>query len=216
MRFTWMVLLTLFLAGAANAAADRPLPPDQSYGIYRDGSRIGSRMTRFRHDGDDLVVETETDIRVKIAFITAYKRIERQKEVWRAGRLISFISTVDDDGDEYQVEVARGTNGLEIVGKKRRDPIPADAMPATYWNPATASATTLLDIKRGKVLTIESQHAGQEPVPVDGIDVQTTKYALTGDRDLALWYSPDGNLVRMRLTASDGSTIEIRRQKADR
>lgn len=215
MRFMSMVLLALFLPGAATAGADRPLPPDQSYGIYRDGSRIGSRTTRFRHDGVDLVVETATDIKVKFAFITAYERTERQKEVWRGGRLMTMTSTIDDDGDKYQFELARGANGLEIVGKKRRGAIPADALPATYWNPATVSATALIDIKRGKVLTVEARQAGREPIPVDGVDIQATKYALTGDRNMTLWYGPEGNLVRLRMTASDGSDIVIRPREAD-
>jgi hypothetical protein len=215
MRFILMVLVAISLAGAATAEADRPQPPDQSFGIFRDGSRIGSRTTRFRHDGDDLVVETATDIKVKIAFITAYKRTERQKEVWRGGRLMALTSTMDIDGDEYRVELARGTNGLETVGEKRGITIPEGALPATYWNPATASATALIDIKQGNVLKIETRRLGQEPIPVRGVDIQAMKYELTGDRNLTLWYGPDGSLVRLQLTARDGSDIVIRRSKAD-
>ena len=215
MRFMSMVLLILFLAGAEAAEADRPLPPDQSYGIYREGSRIGSRTTRFRHDGDDLVVETATDIEVRLVFITVYERTERLKEVWRKGRLMTMTSTIGDDGDEYRFELARGTNGLEFVGRKRRGAIPEGALPATYWNPATVSATTLIDIKRGKVLTVEARPEGREPIPVGGVDIQATKYALSGDRNMTLWYGPEGNLVRLRLTAGDGSEIEFRPREAD-
>jgi len=215
MRFISMVLSTLLLAGMATAEADRPLPPDQSYGIYRDGSRIGSRTTRFRHDGQDLVVETATDIKVKLVFITAYSRTERQKEVWREGRLVTMTSMINDDGDEFRFDLTRGTNGLEINGKKRRGEIPDDALPATYWNPATVSATALIDIKRGRVLSVETRQQGREPIPVAGVDVLTTKYALTGDRNMTLWYGPEGNLVRLQLIASDGSDIVIRPREAD-
>ena len=215
MRFISMVLSILLLAGTATAEADRPLPPDQSYGIYRDGSRIGSRTTRFRHDGQDLVVETATDIKVKLAIINAYKRTERQPEVWREGRLMTMTSSIDDDGEEFRFELARGTNGLELVGKRSRAAIPEDALPATYWNPATVSATTLIDIKRAKVLSVELRPEGREPIPVNGVDVQTTKYALTGDRNMTLWYGPEGNLVRLQLIASDGSDIVIRPRQAD-
>jgi len=215
MRFILMVLLAFFVAGAAAADADRPLPSDQTYGVYRDGSRIGSRTTRFRHDGQDLIVETATDIKVKLAFITAYKRTERQTEVWREGRLMTMTSSIDDDGEEFRFELARGTNGLELVGKRSRAAIPEDALPATYWNPATVSATTLIDIKRGKILTVETRPQGAESFPVDGVEVQTTKYALTGDRNMTLWYGPEGNLVRLQLVASDGSDVVIRSRKAD-
>lgn len=215
MRFMWMVLLVLLLPGAAAAASDRPLPADQSYGVYRDGTRIGSRTTRFRREGDDLIVEIASDIEVTIVFITVYSLSERQTEVWRDGTLMAFTSTVDENGSKSKLEMVRGDNGLEVVGKRRRRPIPPDAVPETFWNPLTATATTLIDIDKGKALTVEVKAEGQETIPVHGDDILTTKYRITGDRDRLLWYDAEGVMIRMQLTASDGSTIEVRPSAGD-
>ena len=53
-------------------------------------------------------------------------------------------------------------------------------MPETFWNPQTAAATTLIDINKGKALTVEVKAEGQETIAVHGVDILTTKYRITG------------------------------------
>ncbi|MCP4329826.1 MAG: hypothetical protein GY791_15470 [Alphaproteobacteria bacterium] len=210
-----LILVALMLATSGAARGDPDSPPDQSFDIVREGSTIGLRTTRFQHDGDDLVVETETQIKVKIAFVTVYKRSEHQREVWRDGQLIDFTSSVDDDGDKYRVTASRQANGLEVQGETGAYIAPEGTLPLTMWNPATATAANLIDIKRGGLLEVATEPKGSEQLNVNGIGVSAARHAMTGDEEIDLWYDADGNMVLVRTEARDGSMIEIRRRPGD-
>ncbi len=214
MKAIWVVIAAL-LVPIVLVHAEGTVPADQAWGIFRDGSKIGERTTRFERDGDDLIVETESRIKIKIAFITVYGRSEQMREVRRHGNLAEFVSEIDDDGDKHRVEAVRGEDGLIINGHAHSYVAPDGIVPATYWNIETVSANALLEGKKGEVLDVETVPAGRGALNVNGTTVHADRYRMNGDEEMDLWYDDEDRLVRAQFVTRDGSTIEFRQRASD-
>jgi len=208
MKAIAIVTLALVFCGGAGRA-EMPVPSDQSWGIYRNGERIGSRTTRFESDGDNLIAKTASEVEIKIAFFTVFERTEEQREVWHNGELVEFVSKVDDDGDKYLIKGHRTAEGFEVNGYGRPRIVPDGTVPATLWNFQTVKAKTLLDTKRGRTLKVRTAATGPEPIAIDGAEVPATRYAVRGDHDVDLWYDADGTLLSALFVTDKNSRIEF-------
>jgi len=82
-------------AGGAFAAES-----DLSFTVLRDGSEIGSHEIHISEAAGKTTVDIETDVAVKLAFVTLYNFDHEGHEVWENGQLVSYASKTDDDGKE--------------------------------------------------------------------------------------------------------------------
>ena len=53
--------------------------------------------------GEDLMVEAENQIKVKVLFITAFRFEADRTELWRDGRLVAYRSQSHDGGTDIAV-----------------------------------------------------------------------------------------------------------------
>ena len=208
----FLVAIAAFLMPPTLAHADTSLPADQTWGIFRDGSKIGDRTTTFERNGEDLIVETESNVKVKIAFITVYKRSEKMREVWHDGDLAEFVSEIDDDGDKFRVEATRGADGLAVNGSVRPYLAPDGTVPATFWNVDIVSAGSLLETKQGKLLDVSTAPVGREPLNVNGTTVFADRYTVDAGQEWDLWYDDEDELILAKFATRDGSVIEFRKR----
>ncbi len=208
LRFCGLAAMILVAGVAAALAA--VAPADLAFSVWREGSGIGSRTVTFAEDNGLLIVKTEVDIAVKVAFITAYRRTETLQEEWKDGRLMRFQGRIDDDGDVYTLRIEREDGGLLVSGTGEPYLAPSDALPATYWNRATIETDHLIDVKEGALLSVSAVEDGRDTVTLDGRSVPAFRYRLTGDEQADLWYGQDGVLLRFRTKVRDGSTVEFR------
>ena len=109
--------LSGLLAGPAMAAkANPPLPEDLFFTVYRDGSPMGFHQVQFSTQGDLLIVRTEIELEVKIAFIKLFAYSHQSEEVWSNEELVSLTATTNDNGDEESVYVTRREGRLYVDG----------------------------------------------------------------------------------------------------
>ena len=71
-----------------------------TFTVMRNGDEIGTHEIEITSRGDRMEVEIETEVAVKLAFITVYNFDHEGHEVWQGGRLVSYESRTDDDGTE--------------------------------------------------------------------------------------------------------------------
>jgi hypothetical protein len=96
-----------------------------------------------------------------------------------------------------------------IGGYGRPHVVPDGIVPATLWNFETVKAGTLLDVMRGRLLKVSTVSSGPDTVDVNGTKVPATRYAITGDEAIDLWYSDDRRLLRALFITDKGSRIEF-------
>jgi hypothetical protein len=82
----------------AGSSAALALPADRRFAIHRDGTEIGRHEVSFRMVDGALEVETEIDLKVKIAFNTAFHFEQQAHDRWVDGQLVESRSSTDDNG----------------------------------------------------------------------------------------------------------------------
>jgi len=206
-------LLLSLLLGAVRSA-DAKAPETLAFDLFREGAHIGTHRIAFREEGDSLQVTIDIEIAVKVLFVTAYRYSHRNEETWRDGRLVAISTRTDDDGKKLQVDARPGDGGLLVRASAGDGPAPADIMPTSYWNPATLTASRLLNTQDGRIMQVRLVEVGRERIFAGGETIPATHYRMEGDLRLELWYDLDGRLARIRFQAeSDGSVIDYARRR---
>ena len=102
---------------------------------------VGHQRVTFRQDGDKLVVHSELKIEVKVLSFVAYRYQQTRDEVWRNDKLIALASKADDDGTPHNISAAAASDGkLKVTSGKDSWTLPAESVPASYWNVSMVTA----------------------------------------------------------------------------
>ena len=201
----WAGVLSLAPA-PGHAAPDTPGPIELR--IERDGSPIGTHRIAFAREGESLVVETTTRVRVRALSITIYRYEQDKHEVWRDGRLVSFESRTDRDGEETRLRARAEGEWLVVHGPNGRRVLAPDLVPTGFWDSRLIGRRRLLDSTDGDVLEVSVIEESPDTIVVNGDAVAARRYRIEGDIERAVWYDAAGRLIKLRERAEDGSTIE--------
>ena len=86
------------------SAQSFPIPKngEAKFDIVRKNKVIGTHEISFFESNENLIIETNIDILVKILFVTAYTFSHQSKEIWRDGNFIKIDGYSDfEDEREY-------------------------------------------------------------------------------------------------------------------
>jgi hypothetical protein len=204
----WTGMLAVIGLLAAQAVQGTELKDGTTtFKVIRDGDQIGTHTVTARHDGGDLVLDIAVDIKVKIAFITAYRYEQTRREVWREGRLIAFESDTNDDGKKAKTSGKLEGDMLVVTGPDGTQKVRPDIVPNSWWNPELAKQSELLSTFDSKVLKVKIEDAGEESVDTAGEPVKAHRFALSGEVEREVWYDADGRWVHMR-TGHGGTPVD--------
>ena len=184
-----------------------------AFEVFRDGDPLGHHKVTFRHDGDDLHVEVDIELEVSFGFITFFRYSHENREVWRDGRLVAIDTRTDDDGTEYWLRGRATDQGLQVEGSSGSFLAPVDIIPTSYWNPATIEQSRLLDTQKGRLIDLEIAPIGKEPVTVAGQPVDAKRFKVSGDLDLYLWYTPEGEWAKTQFDARGAAVVYARQDQ---
>ena len=201
--------------------ADGPLPlidPVELYNgkiefdMYRNGSNIGHyKMVFSRNEAGDLMVESNSNIRVKVLFIVAFRMTYEATSVWRDNQLVELSAFTDNNGDERYVEAAWDGTLFQVDGPRGRQLADAPLIPSHHWNVGVTQVDRVLNTLNGQLAEVELLRQGIEKVETPFGTVDAEKFEYTGDlRKTWVWYDADGRWVKMAFEGNDGSLIEYR------
>jgi len=203
-----LVSPSLSLTAHACEAPESPATFVINHETYGD---IGTHVLNFACEGDDLVVETDVDVKVKILFVTAYERQAHYREVWRDDRLIDYQARTNDGGDLYETR-ARIEDGEMIVdGVKKGVRVPLDTVSTHPWNVDTVDRPLIFGQRDGRILRVSAKHAGSETLTIGGKQIEAEKYVVQGDLERELLYDTEGTWLQWRLERG-GKIITVTRQ----
>jgi hypothetical protein len=214
-RLTRRTAAALLLIGATapSLAWGQVSPPGGRllFEIWRNGQKIGTHQVTFHGGPDDLQVDTDAHMLIKLGPLPVFNYRFRSTERWRAGRFVELESHSTTNGKIEQVRTHRTEGGLTLDLGARTLSIPSDAAPLSHWNPKAFGAP-LFNPQTGELLKV-SVHRGEDPafaLPT-GKTIRTTSYTLAGTADLTDWYDPAGVWTGLKGKVKDGSYIEYRR-----
>jgi hypothetical protein len=185
------------------------VPQELQFDIVRKGAVVGHHQITFRRDGENLRVNSDLKIRIKMLFFTVFRYKQTREEVWRGGKLIGLVSLADDDGTLYDIKGAVGPKGLIITAGNLSWILPPDSVPASYWNMSMVTAKgPLVNAQSGRVTDVKPVRVGDEEVTAGGKQIVATHYRLFAKTPRDVWYDANGRWVKMTTTVRDGSLVE--------
>lgn len=199
--------MALVVAGLSGAEAAVPASGELSFAVMREGDQIGTHKLEFKRRDDELMVDIETDVAVKVLGIAFYRFEHEGHEVWRDDRLISLESETNDDGTPHHLNASASGDVLNVNGDARQEPEKPTIIPASLWNDALVNQTELLNTLDGSNMPVTVTEVGQEIVEAGGRNVSATHYSVKGKLNRELWYDTDGVLVQVKFDGADGSEI---------
>lgn len=210
------LVLTLFPMGAGSALACEPPESPAAYVInHETHGDIGTHVLTFRCDGDKLIVETEVDVKVKILFVTAYKRRAQLREVWENDRLISYDAKTDDNGDLYETTARVEGDRMIVAGVEDTVSAPLDTVSTHPWNVAAVDRPLIFGQRDGRIRKVQVEPAGWQTLEIAGQPQKAQKFVVRGDLERELFYDADGTWLQWRLER-DGKIVTITKRGLDR
>lgn len=176
--------------------------------VLRDGSPVGMHSVAFTRKGEDLIVESDFDVEVKMLFVTAYRYEYRAIDTWRNGCLKAMRVWVNDDGARHEVVASAEGGKLIVDGPDGRETLPLGLFPTHHWHAGVLGSAQVLNTITGRATNVQIADRGVETVIVNGEERSARRFAYSGDLRTEVWYDELGRWVKMRFVGSDGSTIE--------
>lgn len=180
-----------------------------AFDVLRNGKPLGTAVYTFAQDGEDWVVTSDVDLKVKVGFVTAFRYRFDATERWRDGRLVSLESQVLKDGDDLIVSIAQDAadETLSVSGRDYTGTAPGDMLPTSWWHAGVVGQTTMIHTENGALMDFTTTPLGEETVATHTGDVVADCYELAASLTLKACYDADDRWVKMELTAR-GSDIE--------
>tara|TARA_B100001123_G_C15108311_1_gene946413 strand:+ start:303 stop:971 length:669 start_codon:yes stop_codon:yes gene_type:complete len=180
-----------------------PIPKDNeaSFDVIRKNKIIGSVITTFNKNNDELILRTIVDIKVKVLFIPAYKFFQDTTETWINDEFIKIKGYTDfEDEREYYITgndigdnfVASGMDGDLVLSNK--------ILPLNYWNKKILESEEVFDTQKGIVRKISVKKLDNEIIKINEKKIETEKYTLEASKNpkdlgpfpkYTLWYKND-------------------------
>lgn len=228
MRLITATLLFIISGSIAAASADNTpnvvTTDTVTYRIERKGKKIGRhQVVRTQQDNGLIRVDISFSIRVKFAFITAFKMDHEAQELWSAeGKLLDLKAKTDRKSGQFDVRLSpQDEDGFELRVNGETDDAPPSVMPTSFTFPQSlfigeTRPVLLLDTLSGflKPSTIHAlepralQFEGRETVT----DYYEITYDETGDVTHRIWVGDDLAFLKLGLFTKDGHYIEYFRE----
>jgi len=208
MRLLFVALTIAFVFALKVPAVEAAGQSDLNFTVLRNGSKIGTHVYKFQSTENRQKIEIITDIKVKIAFFTAYEFEHEATEEWIGDDFVGTKSITNDDGKNLKLDVIKSASGFVVRRDGKLRDVEPGIMPASLWNPETVRHSVLLNTLDGSEMNVTVENLGTEKVDVNGNIVPATHYKLTGDLERELWFDTKGTLSKVRFTGDDGSDIQ--------
>jgi len=189
--------------GLASAAGNR------RFSVLYKGHRIGAHTILYSSESGDTRINTEIQLKIKIAFFTVFAFSHRSEETWRDGQLMTLKSETVEHGETLSVEGEQTPDGFRVVSKG--GPFIASAATLTsnsLWTPAVMEQETVVDAQHGGIIGVSSRKFSDEEIVIGDRQVRAIRYTfITPYLAGSIWYDEDNLWVRGEFER-DGSKIQ--------
>jgi len=212
------VLITLMSSSSVYDNINVPVPEwavqsyesDVLFTVKRKGKKIGTHTVKFRYENDDFIVDTETKLKVKFLFFTAYKFDYKAREIWREGRLSQVITSTKDGGDTVSYEMAFEQDKVIVDNGEAQEFFKAETSiyPTNHWHPKVLGTAAVMNTISGNKNAVEITAHDWEVVPAGDETRKAQRFTYEGElNNVAAWYDERGRWVGLEFKGKDGSII---------
>jgi len=201
-----------FIPGVAPAFALAPPTPETvAFKIFWKGSHIGRHSQTIVPTGEagSFTVSTNVEMKVKLAFVTAYRYEHEGFEQWEGGLLKAVSTKTHDDGVDVVMNGSSTAEGFESEGPLGRFLAPHTVMTSnTLWSTQILKQREVLDSQNGDIMGVATSFEGQEKVDVPrGVEEARRYRFVTATMAGKIWYDTTGDWVK-GVFKKDGEAVE--------
>ena len=207
MRY-FLLIIIYILFSLPTYAQIFPIPEDKevSFDVIRKNKVIGSLVTKFIENNDEIILHSVLDINIKIFLIPAYKFFQETRETWKDGEFISINGFTDfEDDREYKVIGSDIEGFFKVSGMDGLLELDINIMPLNYWNKKMLQEKEVFDTQKGIVRKIKVDKLGIEEIKIDNYLINAEKFIFNASinpkdkgpfPEYTLWYHND-ELLKM-------------------
>lgn len=182
-----------------------------TFRILHSGTPVGEHHMSFTQTGDQLRVDTNVALVVRLAGIPIFHYAVQASEYWNAGAFCGLDSQVNHNGTALEVHARPIAGGFNIQSTKAGNYSytgQLGLMPLTYWNKAMLGAM-ILNIETGRHYPAIVNSPGWNYLPTDeGGTLLAQRFDVTGKLHLSVWYDQYGQWAGLQFNASGLISLE--------
>lgn len=196
--------------GQACEGVDETVTAENSYDVFRNGSKIGEHIISFNKSGEKLSVTSKTFMQVKLLFISAFKYEYDSAEQWCGNNFQSVVTNTNNNGkDILTVGVVQGDKFNVTVTTKKdevKNTLTAPLVPTNHWNKIVLEQGGLFDTIKGNMFDIAVTPNTDELHP--GFTGQ--RFDVAGEYEYSTYYDENGHWLGMAFYRDKKNFIEFR------
>jgi hypothetical protein len=212
MAWNAMLLSAAVLATPLPSDTSRSTPATYRYAV--SCPQFGAIGT-YVHSTDDSNgvdrAQSRLDIIVRVLGIPVYREQSDESEAWRDGRLISFESHSTINAKPLLVHGELRDGRLAVTTPGGMTIAPAGTMAADPWSSRQLGPATVVTIKTGEIMRINTTGGETEKVVVNGAPTLTRHFHVSTPTQLnrwEIWLDPGGVPVKFR-SIEHGRSIDF-------
>lgn len=217
MKFSRLILLFFFSLFTSICVANTPIVDTSSYlagdqklefRVFLDDRQIGTHVVNIRQDGEKINVNVDADFEVKFLFYTAFEYAHQTKEVWQNSCLQSIEATTNNNGEDLFISGQVQDGIFQMESHKGNQAIEGCIRNFSYWHKPLLESDHLLNAQTADYEPTMLEKIGREQLVINERPFTSDKFRLTaGDKEVIVWYTPDGRWIALRSQTGDGHTI---------
>ncbi len=201
-------LICFGAVGVASVARSETPMGVFTYAIHTDDfGMVGEFTNVVRRAGASIIVESRTEIAVKMFFVTVFHFSATSTAVWEQGRIIRYDGFTDDDGRTYRVSMHADGEQVVIDGAAGRVVVPAGVYPHNPWNIGILAARAIMSPKSGRLFPAKISGGHAEDVERAGGISKTVTYRIDTDRSTWVWYDRNDVPVKFVMERKRGREL---------
>ena len=164
------------------------------FAVRRKGKIIGKHTVSFKNTNDIFYVNSQTKLRVKFLFFTAYRFSYEVTETWNGQQLVAVEGSTNDGGDKTHVNQYFDTDNTPV--------------PTNHWNPYVLKQTKVFNTITGNMNSVTITAGDWEEVSTGTGMRYAQRYDYSGDlQNVSSWYDTQNRWVGLKFLGGDGSEI---------
>ena len=137
------------------------------YDLFRNKNHIGKHIFVFKREGENLIVKSEINFRIKKLGVVLYQYSATGTETYNKGKLIKFVSKTDQNGKKKYVNIDLENDEYIIDGSSYKGPAPQEFMIGTWWNHSIIKANAQISAVSGRIIKQNVKFVGKETVNIN-------------------------------------------------
>jgi hypothetical protein len=203
----------MFLLAAPSVARGDHLS-EYEYIVLHGDELIGSYRVDIARNGNEIIIEAETDLKVGFGPLTVFEFEHRRRELWRDREFVESIARTTKNGETYDIKITRQAEGYKRVVNGREDQLDDPVRVLALWHDDLLEHEFFISPLEDKLYRLSVHFVGEERIEIGDQRIQARHYRMTGDSERELWYDEAGHILKVRLY-DYGSTIDYVLDRGD-